>query len=101
MIVVEYYSQLELALSIRSIIVVSGAGCLQAAWAWAVSQSDDSTTWHKLARWVEDGHVWTSAGVTAGVCVCARWILGCHACPACPKACASQPILLLRGSSSI
>lgn len=42
----------------------------QAAWAWATAQSDESTTWHKQARWVEDGHVWTSAGVTAGKLAC-------------------------------
>ena len=37
----------------------------KAAWAWATSQGQ-ATAWQKEARWVEDGHVWTSAGVTAG-----------------------------------
>jgi len=38
----------------------------QAAWEWATAQSDESTKWQKTARWVEDGRVWTSAGVSAG-----------------------------------
>jgi transcriptional regulator GlxA family with amidase domain len=36
------------------------------AWAWATGQSR-GVAWQKQARWVEDGRVWTSAGVTAGV----------------------------------
>ena len=38
------------------------------AWAWATAQGGQNTNWQKQARWVEDGHVWTSAGVTAGAC---------------------------------
>lgn len=41
--------------------------CLQASWAWATAQSDDTTRWLKTARWVEDGQIWTSAGVSAGL----------------------------------
>ena len=37
----------------------------KAAWDWATSQGQ-ATAWQKEARWVEDGNVWTSAGVTAG-----------------------------------
>lgn len=38
------------------------------SWAWATSQgTPGATDWQKKARWVEDGHIWTSAGVTAGM----------------------------------
>ncbi|CAK0736963.1 hypothetical protein CVIRNUC_000832 [Coccomyxa viridis] len=38
------------------------------AWAWATTQGKPgATAWQKQARWVEDGTVWTSAGVTAGI----------------------------------
>ena len=35
------------------------------AWQWATAQGPQ-TEWELEARWVEDGPVWTSAGVTAG-----------------------------------
>jgi putative intracellular protease/amidase len=39
----------------------------KASWAWATAQGDPrAIMWKKQARWVEDGPVWTSAGVTAG-----------------------------------
>ena len=39
----------------------------KAAWAWATAQGEPgSIAWQKRARWVQDGNVWTSAGVTAG-----------------------------------
>lgn len=37
----------------------------KAAWAWATSHGDN-VTWVPAARWVEDGKVWTSSGVSAG-----------------------------------
>ena len=41
--------------------------CVKGAWAWATTQGKPgATAWQKQARWVEDGTVWTSAGVTAG-----------------------------------
>lgn len=36
------------------------------AWEWATAQGAQ-THWIARARWVEDGHVFTSAGVTAGM----------------------------------
>ncbi len=39
----------------------------KAAWAWATAQGEPGTiAWQKKARWVQDGNIWTSAGVTAG-----------------------------------
>lgn len=35
------------------------------AWKWATAQGP-KTAWALEARWVVDGPVWTSAGVTAG-----------------------------------
>lgn len=36
------------------------------AFAWVTSQSD-SVSWVRKARWVEDGHLFTSSGVSAGM----------------------------------
>ena len=36
------------------------------AFAWAVSQSE-KVHWHQQARWVEDGKVFSSSGVSAGI----------------------------------
>lgn len=36
------------------------------AFAWATSQSD-KVTWERQARWVEDGRIFTSSGVSAGM----------------------------------
>lgn len=36
------------------------------AWEWATAQGPN-VEWIPQARWVEDGNVWTSAGVTAGM----------------------------------
>lgn len=38
----------------------------KAAWAWA-TQFGDNVTWVPTARWVEDGNIWTSSGVSAGI----------------------------------
>lgn len=69
------YPSLEILAS-----VCTGAGLLAAAgllagrhatsnkqgFEWVTSQSDD-THWMPEARWVEDGNVWTSGGVAAGM----------------------------------
>lgn len=47
-------------------LTVDSCSCRQASWAWATAQSDDTVRWLKTARWVEDGQIWTSAGVSAG-----------------------------------
>jgi transcriptional regulator GlxA family with amidase domain len=36
-------------------------------WAWVTSHGGDAVRWVKKARWVHDGHVTTSAGVSAGM----------------------------------
>jgi transcriptional regulator GlxA family with amidase domain len=38
----------------------------KAAFAWPVSQGPQ-VQWVKTARWVQDGRVWTSSGVAAGI----------------------------------
>ncbi|KAK1828846.1 class I glutamine amidotransferase-like protein [Podospora conica] len=38
----------------------------KAAWAWATSFGD-GVRWAPTARWTEDGNVWTSSGVSAGM----------------------------------
>ena len=48
-------------------ILLRSRCCWKGAWAWATTQGKPGAiTWQKQARWVEDGTVWTSAGVTAG-----------------------------------
>ncbi|RPA84289.1 class I glutamine amidotransferase-like protein [Ascobolus immersus RN42] len=43
--------------------------------AWQmVTPLSDKTHWIKKARWVEDGNVWTAAGVTAGQDMVLAWI---------------------------
>jgi putative intracellular protease/amidase len=40
----------------------------KAAWAWATHPSHGSNvSWVPSARWVQDGNVWTSSGVAAGI----------------------------------
>lgn len=36
------------------------------AWAWATS-TGPNVSWVPVARWVQDGNVWTSSGVAAGI----------------------------------
>ncbi|KAI2637734.1 class I glutamine amidotransferase-like protein [Hypomontagnella submonticulosa] len=36
------------------------------AWAWATAQGP-KVTWVRHARWVTDGNVWTSSGISAGI----------------------------------
>jgi putative intracellular protease/amidase len=38
----------------------------KAAWAWAITQGPN-TTWEPVARWVVDGNVWTTSGISAGL----------------------------------
>lgn len=37
----------------------------KAVWNWAV-QAGPNVHWQPSARWVEDGNIWTSSGVSAG-----------------------------------
>ncbi|KAI1408588.1 class I glutamine amidotransferase-like protein [Hypoxylon sp. FL1857] len=36
------------------------------AWTWATSQGPN-VTWVRRARWVTDGNIWTSSGISAGI----------------------------------
>lgn len=38
----------------------------KAAWAWATSQGP-KVNWIPKARWTQDGNIWTSSGVAAGI----------------------------------
>ncbi|KAI2463058.1 class I glutamine amidotransferase-like protein [Annulohypoxylon bovei var. microspora] len=54
--------------------VVAGTGVLDGrratsnkrAWDWATAQGP-RVNWVRRARWVEDGNVWTSSGISAGI----------------------------------
>lgn len=54
--------------------LIAKAGCLdertattnKLAWDWATSQGS-STTWKRRARWVRDGDIYTSSGISAGM----------------------------------
>jgi len=39
----------------------------KAAWAWATSFGGGKVQWVPSARWTEDGNIWTSSGVSAGI----------------------------------
>ncbi|GAB1315538.1 Class I glutamine amidotransferase-like protein [Madurella fahalii] len=39
----------------------------KAAWAWVTQFGDGEVEWVPTARWTEDGKVWTSSGVSAGI----------------------------------
>lgn len=56
------------AVSLARAGVLSGrrATTNKGLWAWATSYGDN-VTWVPSARWVEDGKVWTSSGVAAGM----------------------------------
>lgn len=42
--------------------------------AWRFTAWGPRTTWVARARWVQDGNVWTAAGVSAGIDVTIAWI---------------------------
>ncbi|KAF1929271.1 class I glutamine amidotransferase-like protein [Didymella exigua CBS 183.55] len=43
------------------------------AWAWATS-TGPNVTWVPSARWVEDGNIFTSSGISAGIDVTIAWV---------------------------
>ncbi|KAF1997722.1 class I glutamine amidotransferase-like protein [Amniculicola lignicola CBS 123094] len=43
------------------------------AWPWATS-TGPKVNWVHKARWVEDGNIWTSSGVSAGIDVTFAWV---------------------------
>ncbi|KDQ14439.1 hypothetical protein BOTBODRAFT_132252 [Botryobasidium botryosum FD-172 SS1] len=43
------------------------------AWAWATSQGPN-VKWVPVARWVEDGNIWTSSGISAGMDATFAWV---------------------------
>jgi transcriptional regulator GlxA family with amidase domain len=43
------------------------------AWAWATS-TGPNVTWVPTARWVEDGNVFSSSGISAGIDVAYAWV---------------------------
>ncbi|CAL5221031.1 g3149 [Coccomyxa viridis] len=47
------------------------------AWEWATAQGPE-TAWALEARWVVDGPVWTSAGVTAGTDMALAYVMKHH-----------------------
>eukprot|EP00884_Botryococcus_braunii_P002452 jgi/Botrbrau1/12207/Bobra.0197s0002.1 len=71
--------------------VCTGAGLLAAAgvlnkkeatsnkraWDWVIQQGP-TTKWLKKARWVKDGKIWTSAGVSAGMDMALAFIQELH-----------------------
>jgi putative intracellular protease/amidase len=69
------YPQLEYLLSVcTGSVSIAKSGLLEgrkatsnkAAWAWVVTHGKN-VTWVPSARWVEDGNIWTSSGVSAGM----------------------------------
>jgi transcriptional regulator GlxA family with amidase domain len=43
------------------------------AWAFATAKGP-KTNWIAKARWVVDGNVWTSAGISAGIDIALSWV---------------------------
>lgn len=43
------------------------------AWAWATS-TGPAVDWVHAARWVEDGDIWTSSGISAGIDLTLAWM---------------------------
>ena len=75
--VVARYPQLEYLLSVcTGSVSLARSGVLEgrsattnkAAWAWAVTHGKN-VTWVPSARWVQDGNIWTSSGVAAGLSI--------------------------------
>ncbi|KAF2848830.1 DJ-1/PfpI family protein [Plenodomus tracheiphilus IPT5] len=67
-------------LSRSSILNSHRATTNKRAWSWATSPSTnpsppvDNITWVPTARWVEDGNIWTSSGISAGIDVMYAWV---------------------------
>jgi transcriptional regulator GlxA family with amidase domain len=71
----ERYGELDYLLSVcTGAVSLARAGLLKnrrattnkKAWSW-VTQFGSNVSWVPTARWVEDGNVWTSSGVGAGI----------------------------------
>lgn len=71
----EVYPSLKYIMSIcTGATILARAGILDGkrattnkrAWKWATS-TGPNVTWVPVARWVEDGNIWTSSGVAAGM----------------------------------
>ncbi|KAF1831567.1 class I glutamine amidotransferase-like protein [Decorospora gaudefroyi] len=43
------------------------------AWAW-VTSTGPNVTWVPTARWVEDGNIWSSSGISAGIDATYAWV---------------------------
>lgn len=43
------------------------------SWTWAIS-TGPKVDWVHTARWVEDGNIWTSSGISAGIDVTYAWL---------------------------
>lgn len=72
----ERYPQLTYLLSVCSgAASLARAGVLsgkrattnKAAWAWVTQFGEGQVNWVPNARWTEDGNIWTSSGVSAGI----------------------------------
>ncbi|KAF2994941.1 hypothetical protein E8E13_001954 [Curvularia kusanoi] len=80
----EIYPKLKYIISIcTGATLLSRAGILnhrrattnKRAWAWATTVAGTNTTdWVPNARWVSDGNVFTSSGISAGIDVTLAWV---------------------------
>jgi transcriptional regulator GlxA family with amidase domain len=50
------------------------------SWPWAVT-TGPNTTWVPTARWVEDGNIWSSSGISAGIDVAYAWVSAVYGDP--------------------
>ncbi|KAJ8114109.1 hypothetical protein OPT61_g3929 [Boeremia exigua] len=78
----EIYPKLKYIISIcTGATILSRAGVLDGkkattnkrAWPWATS-TGPNTEWIPSARWVEDGNIFTSSGISAGIDVTMAWV---------------------------
>ncbi|KAJ4317980.1 hypothetical protein N0V94_004663 [Neodidymelliopsis sp. IMI 364377] len=78
----EIYPKLKYIISIcTGATILSRAGVLDGkkattnkrSWAWATS-TGPKVTWVPAARWVEDGNVFSSSGISAGIDVTLAWV---------------------------
>ncbi|KAF2622617.1 class I glutamine amidotransferase-like protein [Macroventuria anomochaeta] len=78
----EVYPKLKYIISIcTGATVLSRAGILDGkkattnkrSWLWATS-TGPNVTWVPSARWVEDGNIFTSSGISAGIDVTMAWV---------------------------
>ncbi|KAG6832772.1 hypothetical protein H0H87_000425 [Tephrocybe sp. NHM501043] len=80
--IAKVYPSLKYLISVcTGAVVVAKAGVLDGkrattnkrSWEWATSSSE-KVEWVARARWVVDGNIWTSSGVSAGIDVIFAWI---------------------------